>query len=253
MRIGHGFARGTHDLSSLQIVHELLGLLGASRRMHFGSASTSRSVGSFESQRSRVPWRSTSGEQWLITQARRARSPDARTRRKSAERVELAACNGTRGKREGPGGDRLQLSDAPGDHAIGAWALPEVRHAARSSDACRQEWSAERGQNAMTRHVTLLSGLVLFGCAGVAKERGHDDVAKIVHQRTGYSTRWEKGPPSDERIAHWVDELLRGGVTRDRLPATRRKTGYHRDSRSETTSLSSFRTGRSSRGRSSMA
>jgi cobalt-zinc-cadmium efflux system outer membrane protein len=62
----------------------------------------------------------------------------------------------------------------------------------------------------------LLSSILLLGCASVVKERGHDDVAKIVHDRTGYKTRWEKGPPSDAQIARWVDELLNGGVTRNR-------------------------------------
>jgi cobalt-zinc-cadmium efflux system outer membrane protein len=59
-------------------------------------------------------------------------------------------------------------------------------------------------------------GFVAVGCAGVVKERGHDDVARIVRQRTGYHTRWDKGPPSDEQIGRWVNELLRGGMTRDR-------------------------------------
>lgn len=58
--------------------------------------------------------------------------------------------------------------------------------------------------------------MIVFGCAGVQKERGHDDVAKIVHDRTGYHTRWEKGPPSDVQVAPWVDGLLQGGITRDR-------------------------------------
>jgi cobalt-zinc-cadmium efflux system outer membrane protein len=57
---------------------------------------------------------------------------------------------------------------------------------------------------------------LVLGCAGVVKERGHDDVAKIVHDRTGYNTRWEKGPPSNEQISQWVDGLLKGGITRDR-------------------------------------
>ncbi len=60
-----------------------------------------------------------------------------------------------------------------------------------------------------------VTGLIL-GCAGVSKERGHDQVARLVEERTGYKTRWEKGAPSDEQIARWVDDLLRGGLTRDR-------------------------------------
>lgn len=61
----------------------------------------------------------------------------------------------------------------------------------------------------------LLFASFLVGCAGVSKERGHDDVARIVRERTGYATRWEKGPPSDRQIDGWVDGLLRNGVTRD--------------------------------------
>jgi cobalt-zinc-cadmium efflux system outer membrane protein len=57
--------------------------------------------------------------------------------------------------------------------------------------------------------------LVAVGCS-VSPERGHDTVAKLVSERTGYATRWEKGPPSGEQIAHWVDELARGGLSRDR-------------------------------------
>jgi cobalt-zinc-cadmium efflux system outer membrane protein len=52
------------------------------------------------------------------------------------------------------------------------------------------------------------------GCAGVVKERGHDQVASLVQQRTGHRTRWEQGPPEDARIAGWVRELLAGGLTR---------------------------------------
>jgi len=62
----------------------------------------------------------------------------------------------------------------------------------------------------------LVPCLLALGCAGFSAERGHDDVAKIVRERTGYRTRWEKGPPSDQQIARWVDALLKGGLTRDR-------------------------------------
>jgi cobalt-zinc-cadmium efflux system outer membrane protein len=54
-----------------------------------------------------------------------------------------------------------------------------------------------------------------LGCGSVVKERGHDDVAKIVQQRFGYRTRWEKGPPTDAQISRWVDGLLGPGLTRD--------------------------------------
>ncbi len=68
----------------------------------------------------------------------------------------------------------------------------------------------------MTRRAFFVLGLALVGCGGMVKERGHDDVAKLVHERTGYRTRWEKGPPTDAQISKWVDELLAGGMTRDR-------------------------------------
>lgn len=58
--------------------------------------------------------------------------------------------------------------------------------------------------------------LTVAACGSVAKERGHDDVDKIVQQRFRYRTRWEKGPPTNEQIARWVDGLLRAGLTRDR-------------------------------------
>ena len=59
------------------------------------------------------------------------------------------------------------------------------------------------------------AGALTLGCAGVSPERGHADVAKLLEARTGYKTRWEKGPPPDEQIARWVDTLLRGGLSRD--------------------------------------
>jgi cobalt-zinc-cadmium efflux system outer membrane protein len=52
------------------------------------------------------------------------------------------------------------------------------------------------------------------GC-GVAKERGHDDVAALVKERTGRSTRWERGTPEADQIERWVSERLAKGVTRD--------------------------------------
>ena len=54
------------------------------------------------------------------------------------------------------------------------------------------------------------------GCASVSPERGHDQVATIVDQRTGHKTRWDKGPPDDAQVAEWVRELTRRGLTRAR-------------------------------------
>lgn len=53
-------------------------------------------------------------------------------------------------------------------------------------------------------------------CARVSAERGHDQVASIVGQRTGHKTRWEKGPPDDARIAGWVRDLTSHGLTREK-------------------------------------
>jgi cobalt-zinc-cadmium efflux system outer membrane protein len=54
------------------------------------------------------------------------------------------------------------------------------------------------------------------GCAGVSPERGHEQVAALVAERTGYQTRWDKGPPDDARIADWVRALTAKGLTRAR-------------------------------------
>jgi cobalt-zinc-cadmium efflux system outer membrane protein len=63
---------------------------------------------------------------------------------------------------------------------------------------------------------TLCSLALASGCASVQPEAGHEGVAKLVQERTGYKTRWEKGPPADEHIARWVEQLLGGGLSRDR-------------------------------------
>jgi cobalt-zinc-cadmium efflux system outer membrane protein len=65
-------------------------------------------------------------------------------------------------------------------------------------------------------------GIFLFaitlgaGCASVSAERGHDQVASVVSERTGHKTRWEKGPPDQAEIADWVRKVTAGGLTRDR-------------------------------------
>lgn len=60
----------------------------------------------------------------------------------------------------------------------------------------------------------LLSLLGAAACASVSPERGHDQVSALVGQRTGYKTGWEKGPPDDARVAAWVNDLTRSGLTR---------------------------------------
>lgn len=68
----------------------------------------------------------------------------------------------------------------------------------------------------MNRALSLVLAIALPSCASMQKERGHDDVSKIVQRRTGYSTGWERGSPEDRQIAERVEKLLAGGLTRDR-------------------------------------
>jgi len=63
---------------------------------------------------------------------------------------------------------------------------------------------------------SMLCALALSACATVSKERGHDEVAKIVKERTGLSTSWEQGTPEDEQVAARVAQLLRDGLDRQR-------------------------------------
>lgn len=63
---------------------------------------------------------------------------------------------------------------------------------------------------------SVLCALALSACATVSKERGHDEVARIVKERTGLSTSWEQGTPEDERVAARVAELLTDGLDRHR-------------------------------------
>jgi cobalt-zinc-cadmium efflux system outer membrane protein len=58
--------------------------------------------------------------------------------------------------------------------------------------------------------------LALPGCASMQKERGHDEVSRIVQRQSGYRTGWEQGTPEDRKIADRVAQLLAGGLTRDR-------------------------------------
>jgi len=58
--------------------------------------------------------------------------------------------------------------------------------------------------------------VMLPACASMQKERGHDDVAKLVERRSGYRTGWEQGAPEERQIADRVNELLKGGLTRER-------------------------------------
>jgi cobalt-zinc-cadmium efflux system outer membrane protein len=68
----------------------------------------------------------------------------------------------------------------------------------------------------MTRAFAVIFSVALPSCASMQKERGHDDVSKIVRGRSGYSTGWERGTPEDRQIAERVATLLAGGLTRER-------------------------------------
>lgn len=67
----------------------------------------------------------------------------------------------------------------------------------------------------MRAGLAALAGLWVAGCATVSPERGHDQVARVVSERTGYATRWEGGPPAEEKLRQWIASALEGGLTRD--------------------------------------
>lgn len=74
------------------------------------------------------------------------------------------------------------------------------------------------GARSPRRSAALWVALVcaLPGCASMQKERGHEDVARIVERRSGHRTGWEKGAPAPRQIAERVSQLLVGGLTRER-------------------------------------
>jgi len=55
--------------------------------------------------------------------------------------------------------------------------------------------------------------LATVGCASVSKEPGHDDVERLVRERTGHQTRWAQGSPEDEQVDKWVGDLVGPGLT----------------------------------------
>ena len=61
--------------------------------------------------------------------------------------------------------------------------------------------------------------LVAGGCGSVSKTAGHTDVDDLVRARLGQTTRWNQGSPDDQQVDRWLDELLRGGLTRERAVA----------------------------------
>jgi cobalt-zinc-cadmium efflux system outer membrane protein len=68
----------------------------------------------------------------------------------------------------------------------------------------------------VTRPLALLLAMVLPACASMQKERGHEDVAKLVERRSGYRTGWQQGAPEAQQIDDRVNKLLEGGLTRQR-------------------------------------
>ena len=61
--------------------------------------------------------------------------------------------------------------------------------------------------------------IAITGCASVSKTGGHMEVSQIVQERIGMPTRWDRGSPEDQQVAKWLDESLRGGLTRERAVA----------------------------------
>jgi cobalt-zinc-cadmium efflux system outer membrane protein len=55
----------------------------------------------------------------------------------------------------------------------------------------------------------------LAGCASIPKQAGYDDVARMISERTGQKTYWDRGAPEDAEVARHVAELLRQDVTEE--------------------------------------
>jgi outer membrane protein, heavy metal efflux system len=60
----------------------------------------------------------------------------------------------------------------------------------------------------------LLPLVLLSGCATVSPEKGHDEIARILLDRAGAETGWEKGAPEHSAIAERVDALSSNKLTR---------------------------------------
>ncbi len=65
-------------------------------------------------------------------------------------------------------------------------------------------------------HTWVVAISCTFACARVSKERGHDDVSRVVRERTGFETAWDRGSPEDRAVAARVDMLLEGGLNKVR-------------------------------------
>ncbi len=68
----------------------------------------------------------------------------------------------------------------------------------------------------MSRFVARALVVAWTGCASVPPDAGHREVAEAIAARTGAATGWAKGAPEDERVSRRIDDLLRGGLRRDR-------------------------------------
>lgn len=68
----------------------------------------------------------------------------------------------------------------------------------------------------MRNALLLIPAVLVSACASIRSERGFDQVDAIVRERTGLSTGWGEGDPGREALSRHVDELLEGGLTRDR-------------------------------------
>jgi cobalt-zinc-cadmium efflux system outer membrane protein len=99
--------------------------------------------------------------------------------------------------------------------------VPEVRDEAGAEGA-----RAALGKKAVRDHglstplapalVATLAATFAAACASVSPERGHDQVAALIQERTGQKTRWQSGPPDDAQVAAWVRSAAAAGLTRAR-------------------------------------
>ena len=64
------------------------------------------------------------------------------------------------------------------------------------------------------RSAVWIAAVIFTGCAQFTAERGHDEVGRLVAERGGAGTGWEKGAPEEEAIAQRVEGLLAAGLTR---------------------------------------
>src|SRR6185369_7702097 len=92
------------------------------------------------------------------------------------------------------------------------WRRSNARTARTAPPRCRHSL----GEVPMRRALATMLVAVLPACASMQKERGHDDVARIVQRHSGYRTGWEHGTPEDRQIADGVSQRLAGGLTRER-------------------------------------